>query len=103
MIKNIPGNIKMINQIEAMHDTLLLMVDRMESHKYRIPTQESLTPEHLVEMYETAEEFWDAGKLGRWLGWMQAAICSMDLATLDDFKAINKKWHIEEIFENPLD
>lgn len=32
------------------------------------------------------------GKLGRWLGWAQAAVVAINLATLDDMKAINIKW-----------
>jgi hypothetical protein len=30
-------------------------------------------------------------KLGRWLGWWQGVICSAGIATMDDFKIMNKR------------
>lgn len=53
---------------------------------------------HLEEMWQTVQkartdgEPFSDGKLNRWLGWMQAVIVVCTNATLDEMKAINKKW-----------
>jgi hypothetical protein len=60
-----------------------------------------LQPDHLRDMLRIMEsgdnpqhpgEAFSEGKMGRWLGWAQAAVVSMGCASLDDMKQINKKW-----------
>lgn len=53
---------------------------------------------HLVEMYNKLcvyhgeEEEFSEAKLGRWLGWMQAAVVAAQVGlTLEDMKQINKR------------
>jgi hypothetical protein len=99
-----------MNQLKAMRDTVQLMDtglqrlaedgDASADEKLYInalPT--SLQPEHLRDMLaqmesgvnpqDTERDFSEA-KTGRWLGWAQAAVVAMGLASLDDMKAINK-------------
>ena len=47
---------------------------------------------HLVDMFQQAQEFTDEGKMGRWLGWMQACVVinSMGQLDLQDMVEINK-------------
>lgn len=61
----------------------------------------SLSQEHLHEMLLTmesgvnpqdTESGFSDGKMGRWLGWMQAAGVAMNALTLDECKTINMKW-----------
>lgn len=86
-----------MNQIQAMRDTVALMNERIEA---RDTVPDSLAPQHLWDMLETMEtgvnpqdterEFSDA-KMGRWLGWAQAAVVAQGIATLDEMKAINSR------------
>jgi hypothetical protein len=60
----------------------------------------SLQPEHVREMLlvmkadvnpQDTEKSFSDGKLGRWLGWAQAAVVAMGAGTLEDMKTINKR------------
>jgi hypothetical protein len=55
-------------------------------------THTSLGLNHIIDMHVSikTEEMSDT-KLCRWLGWMQAAIVSWGIATLEDMKEINKR------------
>lgn len=86
-----------MNMIAAMRETVELARTR------GMPTMSSDNPDldfpHLEDMCRMMEENnspqgggFSEGKQGRWLGWVQAAIVATDIATLDDMKAINKKW-----------
>ena len=95
-----------MNQLEAMRDTIALMDNNLDKasdvHKYVISAMNAgLSPPHLREMLEVMEygdnpqhpgEPFGEAKMGRWLGWAQAAVVAMNLASLDDMKAINRKW-----------
>ncbi len=41
---------------------------------------------------QDSEKGFSEGKLGRWLGWAQASVVAMGLASLEDMKEINKRW-----------
>lgn len=97
-----------MNQMQAMKDTVALMerriVDLEEEHgplsdiDWR-DLNEDLRPSHVRQMLrvmesgvnpqDTERSFSDA-KMGRWLGWAQAAVVAMGIASLDDMKSINK-------------
>lgn len=58
-----------------------------------------IQPEHLEEMVVQMEAdanpqggAFSEGKLGRWLGWIQCAGTAIGVLTLEECKAINKKW-----------
>lgn len=93
-----------MNQIQAMRDTIHLMEQGLRSFT---PRQEGfiqrldkdLQPAHLLDMLAQMEKndnpqhmgkVFSQAKLGRWLGWAQAAVVVMGLATLDEVKTINK-------------
>jgi hypothetical protein len=47
---------------------------------------------HIKGMYERITDDFSEAKLGRWLGWAQCAVVAAECATLDEMKAINKRW-----------
>lgn len=60
-----------------------------------------LQPAHIRSMFKTmesgvnpqdTERGFSDGKMGRWLGWAQAAVVAMGCASLNDMKRINKRW-----------
>lgn len=62
----------------------------------------SLSLAHLEDMLATVErEEFSEGKLGRWLGWAQAAVVAAGVASLEDMKAINVAYSGKEAL--PLD
>jgi len=101
-----------MNMLEAMRDTIALMEIRLTelaeegdqggAERMHIEAlSPDLRPGHLRDMLRMmvsdinpqnpAIGFSD-GKMGRWLGWAQAAVVAMGLANLDEMKAINMKW-----------
>jgi len=83
-----------VNMREAFRDTLSLAWQRGMHFKDE-ELQPELTYQHLVVMHDEfalhPERFSDA-KLGRWLGWAQAAVVAAGCATLEEMKQINFKW-----------
>lgn len=82
-----------MNIRKAIDETMILARnggDTSESYKGVI---ESLSFNHICEMYERIKEdkTMSDTKLCRWLGWMQAAVVSWGLWTLDDMKNINMR------------
>lgn len=94
-----------MDQTLAFRRSIELMESRLSVHNDykhtlvlgRLPA--SLTPPHLHEMLAQVEAAanpqhpgagFSEAKRGRWLGWAQAAITAMGLATLEEFKALNK-------------
>lgn len=86
-----------MNMLAAMKDTLEL------ARKYGMDNSSSDNTEldysHLVSMYERAQAGhedgtpFSEGKMGRWLGWMQAAVVANGFGpSLEDMRAINMKW-----------
>lgn len=82
-----------MNQREAFRETLeLARLNDMD-------LQSSDTPEldfpHLQDMWERiqADPDMSESKLGRWLGWAQAAVVAAQVGlTLTDMKLLNEKW-----------
>jgi hypothetical protein len=92
-----------MNQLEAMRQTISLMEDMLRhlpaADRASIESMpESLRPEHLREMLQRVEandnpqgeQGFSEAKVGRWLGWMQAAVVAMRFAGLEQMKEINK-------------
>lgn len=84
-----------MNQREAFKETLTLAITNgMDNTSSDIP---ELDFPHLQRMYNDIiaadcdfEPFSEA-KIGRWLGWAQAAVVMHGEASLEDMKAINKR------------
>lgn len=79
-----------MNQLLAMEKTLELA--RQVGMDSASSDNSELDYEHLVDMYATASagNFSEA-KLGRWLGWMQAAVVANGFGpNLEDMKRINR-------------
>ncbi len=83
-----------MNQLQAFRDTIALA---KSTDKPKLTQVQSLSMQHLEEMLVTIEaEAWrgysfSPSKLGRWLGWAQAAIVSWGHHTLEEMKEINMK------------
>lgn len=83
-----------MNQIEAFNETVMLAI------KMGMPDQsdvdDSLGYEHMFSMLKRIEanpEKFSEAKLGRWLGWAQAALVAANVGvTLEDVKQINLRW-----------
>lgn len=75
-------------QLVAFRETLQL-AERNNMWKKDRPG--SLSYEHLVEMQSKMHEGMSPGKLGRWLGWAQAAVVSAGCGSLSDMKDINRR------------
>lgn len=74
----------------AFKETVMLAT---EQGMHNLPAVDpSLGFGHLVDMLQVVEEEdFSEGKLGRWLGWAQAAVVAAGVATLEEMKAINVK------------
>ena len=93
-----------MNTLEAMRDTIALMekslLDKGPRFQDRIAVMEpNLRPEHLRDMLrimesginpQDTEAGFSDGKMGRWLGWAQAAVVALGCGTLNDMKNINR-------------
>jgi hypothetical protein len=83
---------------EAITATMMLSDSRVhlsaaQKNNYYDP---SIGHEHVAQMYRTVlHNEMSEGKLNRWLGWVQASICSWGIATLDEMKEINRVHSIE--------
>jgi hypothetical protein len=99
-----------MNMLKAMRDTVARMEEGLqqiaeagdqsgEERMHIARLHKDLQPAHIRDMLAVMESgdnpqhpgstFGEA-KMGRWLGWAQAAVVAMDLATLDDMKQINR-------------
>jgi hypothetical protein len=79
-----------MNVLAAMEDTMILANAKWRDR----PNLNNVSEyEHLIEMCDKMRAGgMSYGKLNRWLGWMQATICSWNCGvTLEDMKSINKK------------
>ena len=83
-----------MRQLDAFRATIQIA----KFHRMRRDPGNPLGLDHLIEMLEKAETGdFSESKLGRWLGWAQAAVVAANIgATLDDMKDINKKFSEEE-------
>ena len=56
------------------------------------PEEGPLSFDHLSDMVtKTNDESFSIGKLNRWLGWMQCAVVSVGIASLEDIKEMNRR------------
>ncbi len=81
-----------MNMIAAAEATLELAREReMDMLSSDVP---ELDFPHLQEMFDKMKSGeMSEGKLGRWLGWMQAAVVAAQIGiTLEDMKNINKQF-----------
>lgn len=78
-----------MNMKAALLDTLSLAHNR---EMFTKETVHELSYAHLLDMHMRVlqDEFSEA-KLGRWLGWAQAAVVAAGCGTLDEMKKINKR------------
>ena len=80
-----------MNMIQAARETIeLAAAHGMQDSEFEKP---ELNFPHLVEMLEKMEAGgMSEAKVGRWLGWMQAAVvCSCDDVSIEDMKEINRR------------
>lgn len=88
-----------MDQLAAMRDTISLMDERLVGYIAGNPA-DALREQHLHDMLRAMESginpqdpsrSFSEAKAGRWLGWAQAAVVAMGVATLEDVKEINKR------------
>lgn len=82
-----------MNMKEAMRETLEL-ARQHNMHNCSSDNSELDFP-HLQYMYDRVLGGicdHNEARLGRWLGWMQAAVVAQTDATLEDMKQLNRKW-----------
>ena len=85
-----------MNQLQAFRDTIAFLKARdrigawVEKSRGRDPSVRSI---HVFDMLQRIEEnpsAFSPAKLGRWLGWAQAAMCACGVLSLEEAKMINK-------------
>lgn len=83
-----------MDQVKAARETIELIRNRAQS----IELPDSLSLPHLLDMVQQMEADenpqggkFSVGKLGRWLGWIQAAATALGVLSLDEAKEINKR------------
>ena len=77
-----------MQQMEALRRTVQRSAEyALGKSEQHLP--ESLRATHLVSMLERASPAFSGEKLGRWLGWAQAALVAQGGATLEDMKEMN--------------
>lgn len=77
-----------MNQLQALRDTVRLAKTR----GLAITRKPELSLEHVEDMLRRVEadpSAFSTAKLGRWLGWAQAAVVSWGNCSLEDMKQIN--------------
>lgn len=92
-----------MNQVAAMRETIKVAEQRLGDSTLNLSKimnlDETLQLDHLKGMLSMMEanynpqkpgEGFSEAKLGRWLGWAQAACVAMGVVTLDDMKKINR-------------
>lgn len=65
--------------------------DATWTRPYRALADE-LSLQHAEDMLSRITPEFSEAKLGRWLGWAQAAMVAQGLASLDEMKELNKKY-----------
>lgn len=84
-------------QKKALIETIARWKELQSENGTLVPVEHSMTIEHAEDMLARIEEAEETGdrfseaKLGRWLGWVQAAAVAAGVGmTLEDMKEINK-------------
>lgn len=78
-----------MNQNKAFTETLNLAHERGMDKLTWDDTSKDLSYAHLEDMATRITDDFSESKLGRWLGWAQAAVVAAGIATLDEMKEIN--------------
>lgn len=79
-----------MNMIGAAEKTMEVARERMKKH---VPHKSELSLIHLEEMLTKMRATdMSKAKMGRWLGWMQAAVVAATDLSLEDMKNINRKF-----------
>lgn len=81
-----------MNQRAAFDDTLALARSRA---MYARTVPSGLDLAHLQDMRNRITDDFSESKLGRWLGWAQAAVVASGIADLEAMKEINRR-HAKE-------
>lgn len=80
-----------MRQLDAFRETVKLLEGVPDDSSPFLP--ESLRPGHIRDMLRRAETTkMSPAKLGRWLGWAQAAVVAMEWATLEEMKELNRSF-----------
>jgi hypothetical protein len=78
-----------MNQLQAFRDTIALAKSK-GLHLTRVPELSMTHLEGMLARIESDPDRFSPSKLGRWLGWAQAAVVSWgDGITMEDMKRIN--------------
>lgn len=90
-----------MDQVKAARRSLDLIDERLNDWTINLTVLKALPidmqRDHLNDMVDQMERQtiddrepeWSDGKLGRWLGWIQASGCAMGLLSLEECKQIN--------------
>ena len=80
-------------QLQAFKDTLSIWADSSKARDLLHSPKDSLTLKHAEEMLLKINPAFSGAKLGRWLGWVQAAaVSSCYTLTLETMKEINRRY-----------
>lgn len=77
-----------MNQRAAWDETFALIA---KSPLDNVNLPPSLRFPHLHNMDQRLEDTFSEAKIGRWLGWLQAAVVANGIATMEEMKEINRK------------
>lgn len=87
-----------MNQRLAFYDTVeLARKRRMWMRSVEGGPTGELSYAHISDMYRRVTPLFSESKLGRWLGWAQAAVVASGVATLEEMKAINQKYADDDL------
>lgn len=82
-----------MNQRLAFYDTVeLARKSQMWTRSVEGGPTGELSYAHISDMYRRVTPLFSESKLGRWLGWAQAAVVASGVATLEEMKEINQKY-----------
>jgi hypothetical protein len=82
----------MMNQRAAFKETVQKITDTINWSDDLLSNREKYWLEHIQGMEARMDENFSDAKIGRWLGWVQGVSNAYGWLTLDDVKAINKKY-----------
>lgn len=99
------GNLPEVLSNEAQLKALRFTVELARERELEVAPGDSLGLAHLEGMLATVESDKrfekDSGKLGRWLGWAQAALVAGGRANLKELKELNQEAHLSSLETGP--
>ena len=89
-----------MDMVSAAKETILLWEESLKKGNPQLTSKNELTYGHCASMVRTMErgiskesgEKFSEGKMGRWLGWIQACAVMNSAMSLEDMKALNIKY-----------